>query len=303
MTVFVLMATCNGARWLPEQIQSVRAQSEADWHLLVSDDGSTDGSRELVQRFCEQDSRITLLQKRDGQPGAVGNFEYLLQQARTRLRGDSDCLALCDQDDIWLPDKLGQQCEQLAERLGVCSDALLVDENNNTHGVSLLRQLSATDQPTLESQLAQNSVIGCTLMLHPRVLELALPFPAETMNHDWWLGLCVLALGDLHLDLQPRVRYRQHASNSVGAYRPWQQLWSLPALIMRQRLVLRSQREAAATLLNRLERKDMESPAVLSDYLRQMSEYGSRLRALSSGRFAAPHLPLRALRLAAAISL
>jgi hypothetical protein len=166
----------------------------------------------------------------------------------------------------------------------------------------LLRQLSATDQPTLETQLAQNSVIGCTLALHPRVLELALPFPAETMNHDWWLGLCVLALGDLHLDLRPTVRYRQHAGNSVGAYRPGQQLWRLPALITRQRRVLGSQREAVATLIERLEKMAVEPPAVLVDYLRQMSAYGSRLPALSSGRFAAPHLPLRALRVAAAIA-
>jgi hypothetical protein len=166
----------------------------------------------------------------------------------------------------------------------------------------LLQQLRAEERPTLGSLLAQNSVIGCTLALRPTVLDIALPFPRELCNHDWWLGLCVLAQGVLYVNREPLVRYRQHASNTVGAYRPLRQLPRLRALLERQRRVLRGQLLAVEALEKRLLARGLEPPAVLERYHRMLSGRYSSIRGLAFGPFAAPLLPLRALRTVAALT-
>ena len=108
--VTVLMAVRNGAQTLPAQLDSLAAQSHANWRLIASDDGSTDGSRAILQRFAQ--GRVTLGQvavvEGPGQ-GFVANFLSLLARP-----GVSGPVALSDQDDIWFPDKLQRALARLA---------------------------------------------------------------------------------------------------------------------------------------------------------------------------------------------
>ena len=108
--ITVLMATRNGARFLGEQLDSLERQSFADWRLMVSDDGSDDGTWAMLETFLGRIGADRASLFRGPEMGATANFLSLI--ART---GPQDgCVAFCDQDDIWLPDKLARAAEALA---------------------------------------------------------------------------------------------------------------------------------------------------------------------------------------------
>lgn len=301
MTAIVCMATYNGARWLREQIASVVAQTDKDWQLLVSDDGSTDGTLEIIRESQRRDPRIRLLESRGDARGVVGNFEYLLAYA-ANLR--ADFIALSDQDDVWRADKLALQRQQISTAYACCSDLLLINAVGQSRGERLLSQLSATTEPTVRSLLAQNSVVGCTLAMQPQVLEIALPFPQGLENHDWWLALCALSLGCLYCDEQALVSYRQHDANIVGAYQPLRQLFKAPQLLARQRRALAVQYRAVGILQTRLVERGFDKRVEFDDYRGRLgaASFKDRAIAMAFGEFAAPHAPLRMLRVAAVLN-
>ena len=302
MSAVICMATCNGSRWLPMQLESLLAQTDSDWQLLISDDRSTDGTDRLLQDFERRDSRIQVLPPRSGLPGAAANFEYLLQEVQ-RCEPNAACILLCDQDDFWEADKLALQRQALRSGHGCYTDLALMDSRGAEIAPSFLRQLRAPRRPAVSDLLAQNTVVGCSLALRPSVLELALPFPAGLMNHDWWLALCARTRGELLCLDRPLVRYRQHAGNVIGAFRPARQLFRLPALVERQHAVLCGQLVAVAVLVERLEMRGEEVPAALKNYLARVGSEKAlaRLAALAGSEFAAPQLPLRSLRAFAAL--
>ncbi|MFT4768051.1 MAG: glycosyltransferase involved in cell wall biosynthesis [Glaciecola sp.] len=300
MSVIICMATYNGDRWLQEQIDSVIAQSYEGWQLLISDDGSSDATLEIIHDNVRRDSRMRFLDQRKGGRGAVGNFEYLLSEA---ARVSAEWVALCDQDDVWHPEKLSLQRQQLQNFRACCSDLMLTNAKGEATEVRFLQQLDSPLQPSVSSLLAHNSVVGCTLAVTAEVLDLALPFPPGLRNHDWWLALCALCEGPLFCDSQTLVNYRQHDSNVVGAYDPLRQLVHAPELFLRQRGVLSSQLVAVRVLIERLLHRQINPPQVLENYLLQVGSDSlkKRFAALAFGEFAAPHRPLRALRMAAAL--
>lgn len=300
--MLVALATHNGGEWLSFQLQSLLAQEDADWHLLVSDDQSSDGTRDLLQAFSARDSRIELLPPRTGALGACANFEYLLGVVRERDSTGRELVALCDQDDVWRVDKLASNRGALAQHLGCCSELDLMSADGQLTGERLLKQLNGPTRLDTSTLLAQNAAVGCTMAFQSRVLELALPFPPGLLNHDWWLAMCICSLGELQFIPDPLVHYRQHRGNVVGAYRPLRQILRLPTLIARQRSVLRSQRLAVMVLKERLLQLGLETPPDLDSYHHALGAPSlTRVRSLLGGPFAAPHFPLRALRGLAAL--
>lgn len=307
MTVHIAMATFNGAQWLEAQLLSIQRQTDPAWRLLVADDGSDDATVSLIRRFAATDSRITLLEDSNTGLGPSRNFERVLSALRTRGIGTHDAIALCDQDDVWDPQKLALQSDVLERAFACCSELVLTDEAGRDLSKRFLQTGGATRHPTLCSMLAQNSVVGCTLVMRPEVLTLAMPFPRNLLNHDWWLGLCALALGQLECLEQPLVAYRQHAQNAIGAFRPMSFLRRPWVPLHRQQRVLRSQLEAIAVLQTRaLEAQLPLAPAAceaLDAYQRGVGSASAWRRAstLATGPFAAPFYPLRALRCLASL--
>lgn len=304
--MLICLATYNGAQWLPAQLESLIAQDDQSWTLLVSDDGSADATQALLRDYQQREARIELLPPRDGRAGPGANFEYLLGHAwrRSGEQGGDRLIALCDQDDVWRSDKLTLNRQALASSLGCCSDLALTRADGQPTGQRLLRQLAAPRPLSTSALLAQNSAVGCTLALHAQVLELALPFPPLLLNHDWWLALCVSVAGELALIDEPLVNYRQHANNSIGAYRPMQQVFKARSLIARQRRVLVAQQQAVRILGERLKARGQSVPEVLPQYLSALGHSSAtrRARNMLSGRFAAPHRPLRLLRSVVALT-
>jgi glycosyltransferase involved in cell wall biosynthesis len=231
--VDILLATYNGASWLPELLASLRDQSYQAWRLIVGDDGSTDGTLEILAQAAATDpGRIRLLPAAAERLGPRGNF------ARLCAESDAPYAMLCDQDDVWLPEKievtlgrmLAVESRESAERpVLVHTDLCVVDANLATIHESLWRYQRLDPQLTQPRRLVvQNHVTGCSAMMNQALLRLALPIPDEALMHDWWLALVASVHGCISAIDRATVLYRQHGGNNLGAKR-----WSLRLILDR----------------------------------------------------------------------
>jgi len=280
-TVEILLATYNGAAFLEEQLDSLLAQSYRDWRLLIRDDGSTDATPRIVEAFRQRHpDRVKLLRDADRRLGHVGNFSRLLERSR------ASHVALCDQDDVWEPDKLSlslARMRALELRHGsktpllVFTDLVVVDARLSTlfesfWALSGSRPLRGI---RLGRLLQQNVVTGCTAVLNRALVDRAVPIPATAVHHDWWLGLVALTSGQVEPLEHRTVRYRQHGHNAVGSRRrPRARIPLRAALRYLANLSAKKERlmqrfEQAAALLERY-RDDLtpRDRTVLAAYLR-----------------------------------
>lgn len=252
----IALATYNGGRFLAEQLRSLQAQTHLNWILFARDDGSTDNTLRLLQAFADENpGRVILLSDDHGRLGVTGNFNAVLSATRGRY------VALADQDDVWLPEKLASLLTEMASAEAsapsgtpvlVHSDARVVDASLADSAPSLWRYgaLDVVTGARFHRMLLTNVATGCTTLVNRALLDVALPIPQEAAMHDWWLALAASAFGELRALAQPTVLYRQHEHNEAGA-QPYQPISTLlraasrPSGQMRTTL-LRSQRQARA---------------------------------------------------------
>ncbi len=214
----ILMAVYEGAETLDAQLASLCAQNHRNWSLLVSDDSVTDQSKARLTAFsCPQS--VTIL---DGpQAGAAQNFMSLVVRSETYLAADS-WLAFCDQDDVWLPERLAwgrQALQQIAADVPAlyCSRTWVVDHKLDQRRLSVGRPRP----PGFLNALAQNIAAGNTILVNAagtRLLQDVAKTCGPVVMHDWWAYQVISGAGGriLHDD-RPTVLYRQHDANEVGA--------------------------------------------------------------------------------------
>lgn len=223
-TVDILLATYNGARFLPEQLASIEAQTHRGWRLLVRDDGSSDRTSAIVEEFAQRHrGRVRVLRDRRGRLGACGNFAALLEAS------DAPYFMFCDQDDVWLPEKtaaLFSALRTLEERRGaatpilVHSDLIAVDARRRVLDRSYWRRARLIDPAARGHRLRiilRNYVTGCASIGNAALRRAALPIPAEAYMHDWWVAVAAAILGEIAEHEPATILYRQHQSNELGA--------------------------------------------------------------------------------------
>lgn len=221
--IAILLSTFNGERYLHEQLESLLAQTYANWTLYWRDDGSSDGTAAMMQDFSRAagQGRCVHVDDIPGRLRPTASFLALLRAAHPAL-GEADMVAFADQDDVWLPEKLArgaaalQQADRAVPSL-YCARQILVDAGLRRIGVS-----RGIGQPAgFPAALTQNVTTGCTIMLNHRASALiAASQPPSATLHDWWCYLAVTAAGGALLDDdEPVVLYRQHTDNLVGAPR------------------------------------------------------------------------------------
>lgn len=234
--VTILMGLYNGARFLPDQLASFTRQTLTGWDLVVGDDGSTDGSRDILTAFAETqatEDRAVSVVAGPGQGVAV-NFLTLL----ANLPESVEWVALSDQDDVWLPDRL--QLGQSALSRGPVEEPALfgsatwvVNEDLSAprHSPQFLRP------PSFSNALVQSIAGGNTMLLNPVAARLARSAAQEALTaggpvtHDWWLYQLIAGVGGRVIrEERPTLLYRQHGENLFGANRGWR----ASALRMRQ---------------------------------------------------------------------
>ena len=227
-SVSIALCTHNGMPFLGEQIGSILAQSELPSELVLSDDASTDGTvarvTELVEQFNADHAavavRLVVLENRVPL-GVTKNFEQAIAACTGEL------IALCDQDDIWAPDRIALATAQFAARpdlLLLHGNARLVDAAGVPIGYSLFQGIELTSAELAEIRagdefttlMRRNVVTGATTMFRRSLLEHAAPFPAPWV-HDEWLAVLASILGATDVLNQPLIDYRQHGTNQIGA--------------------------------------------------------------------------------------
>jgi glycosyltransferase involved in cell wall biosynthesis len=221
----ILLATFHGAAFLPAQLDSLLAQTFQDFRIVVRDDGSTDGTLAVLERYAgAHPGRIEILPPDGKRLGASGSFARLLAESRAPY------LMFCDQDDVWLPDKVAVTLSAMrdVERVHgtqtpilVNTDLKVVDEQLRVIDESLwhYQRIHPERLKQLSRVLVQNFATGCTVMINRALADLASPIPAQAMMHDWWLALVATRFGQTAPLRTPTVLYRQHGRNDIGARR------------------------------------------------------------------------------------
>jgi glycosyltransferase involved in cell wall biosynthesis len=219
----IALCTFNGERYLPQQLASILAQSPLPQELVVSDDGSSDGSVDIVIRALEG-SPVSLVLLRNATPlGVSANFEQAIRAT------SGDLVALCDQDDVWHPERLAAMVAAFEsdDALELAfSDATLVDAAGAPFGDGLFHALSVSDSErsaivggdAFGALLRRNIVTGATVMFRRRLLARALPIGAEWV-HDEWLAIIAAATSRPLLVDEQLIDYRQHGDNQIGVRR------------------------------------------------------------------------------------
>ncbi len=217
MRISVAMATCNGAVYLPEQLRSITGQSRLPDEMIVSDDGSDDRTLEVLRSFASSSVFPVTILRNDERVGPGGNF------ARAIERCQGDWIALSDQDDVWLPNKLEVLVSYADDLAGlVFCDALLCEDSGRVTGKTQWGRLGfgrrarkrfAADP--FAALLRFNVVTGMSMMFRSSLRGLVLPIP-ELWVHDEWIALLASAVSEVRTIDRPLAHYRQHTSQQIG---------------------------------------------------------------------------------------
>lgn len=223
----ILLATYNGQQYLREQLDSILSQSYSNFRLLISDDLSTDNTREILAEYVEKDKRIIVFNQ-ERNLGVVKNFEFLLKKVESRY------YMFSDQDDIWKENKIEKSLKTLEETNSelVYTDLEVVDENLNVTYESYWKLKGIYNKikkyNNFESLYLNNFVTGCTMLSKKELIKEVLPLPntSKFVLHDYWIPLILSQKCKITYIEEPLIKYRQHKNNKVGSKKKTDELKS-----------------------------------------------------------------------------
>lgn len=223
MRADILLATYNGARFLEAQLASIIGQTHTDWKLYARDDGSTDGTRDLLQKFEQaHPGKITVVRDDLGGLGATGNFSRLM------AFGDAPYIFFSDQDDAWEPDKLAVMLAAIRKSepspevpVLVFSDLAVINDAGEEVAPSLwARENVDPSRTALNQLLVQNIPYGCASVVNRALLELARPVDGRALLHDHWMALLAAASGVIAPYRGAPIKHRIHDANASRSNSP-----------------------------------------------------------------------------------
>ena len=231
--ISVCMATYNGAEYIQEQLQSILSQIGLEDEIVISDDGSTDATLEVIKSISSPCIRIV---QGPRMKSPSKNFENALAHAK------GDIIFLCDQDDVWQPNKVAVMLQALKTAACVVSDCRVVDAQLNVMDPSFY-QVVRKHEGRWYNLLVRNCYLGCCMAMRREVLDKALPFPKTIPMHDIWLGNVAAFYYSLRFIPDNLMAYRRHGKNASTTSDP-------SASSLRQKLAYRYQ--IVAGLLSRI---------------------------------------------------
>lgn len=215
--ISVCIATYNGERYLKEQLDSILAQISDEDEVIVSDDGSSDRTLDIVRAYRKPNIRICV---NEGNHGYTPNFENALKNAK------GDYIFLSDQDDVWKQNKVAVCMEILRTYDFVVSDAEMVDGDGKLLYGSFFKERGT--RHGLLSNIIMFGYLGCCLCFRRELLQFALPFPADhkLCTHDNWLTLTAFSFMKVKVTDEKLISYRRYGSNaSTGGLKDTTGLW------------------------------------------------------------------------------
>lgn len=222
-SIYILLATYNGEKYLKEQLDSLFNQTYQNWTLWIHDDNSEDNTVNIIKKYMNiHPNRIVFLDDEISTGGAKENFTYLLNH----IDNNFNYVMFCDQDDVWLDNRIELFCKKMISSeynfhdkpIVIFSDLIVVNENLNIISDSMAKsqKLNPVISQTPHSLKCQNVITGCAMMMNKKALRCSLPIPKSALMHDWWIGLVVSKLGKNIFLNQTTILYRQHSNNQVG---------------------------------------------------------------------------------------
>lgn len=209
--ISVALCTYNGERYLREQLESLLAQTYSNMEIVAVDDGSTDGTVELLREYARRDPRIRVFVN-SCNLGFVRNFEHAISLCNGSL------IAPCDQDDIWLHHKLRMLANYIGGHSMAFCDSELIDAQGRGLGVNMSRFWAMQDLNDPAALVLSNCVSGHAMLFRRELVDGQPPLPIDIF-HDWWLAIRAAARNGVAYCPQPLVRYRQHGKNVTDILR------------------------------------------------------------------------------------
>ena len=217
----VILPTYNGVLYLEDQLASIFGQRLCPDQVLIRDDGSSDGTQELIQKLSNRYGEWLKVLPGGENLGCTANVNKLLESTTAQY------IALADQDDVWLPNKLEvalkaiRSIENYKKEIIpslVHTDLHLTDAWLKPYGCTYIQQQLINPKANRPSDIAlTNIATGCTILFNRNLLSIALPIPKEALVHDWWLALVASAHGRIQFIPESSILYRQHPQNTIGA--------------------------------------------------------------------------------------
>lgn len=282
----VALCTYNGARFVEAQIASLLSQTILPAQIVITDDASSDGTLEIARAALAAAGIDCILEANPSTLGYTKNFERAISLCTQPI------VFLCDQDDVWLQDKIETLLPSLLNEHAalVFSDAVVVDAALRPHGTLFqLRgigedELAAVGAGALRPFFRTRYVTGATAAVKTDFARRCMPFPAAGWSHDEWLALWAAVAGRLVPVLRQTILYRQHGHNQFGA--SWSALQQMQNGWKRWRQSLHRThtiplREKARALREALAGGLAQTLAVPSENVKLLSDYADRLEARS----------------------
>ncbi len=209
--VSIAMCTFNGAKYLAEQLNTLVNQSYKPIEIIVVDDCSTDETLSILTKYAKTYPHFNIHQNKTNL-GFTGNFERAVNLCKGQL------IALCDQDDLWHPQKIELQVKGIEENMFIYHDSEFIHEDGKSMNLKIsdLMNLYRGGDPT--TFLFFNCVSGHSILMKKELLNSALPLKKEYF-HDWWLAYVATNIGTIDYIPQCLVKYRQHDKNETDILR------------------------------------------------------------------------------------
>lgn len=221
-TVAIVMATYNGERYIGEQIDSILSSTYQNFELFIYDDGSKDNTISILKDYEYRNPEKIHVFLNERNLGVNTNFLQAFSWTT------SDYIMLCDQDDVWKPNKIGITLKRMRHMeaqtgkqipLAVFTDASIVDKNLNELYSSFFASNHLNPKKTdIAHLLMENKLIGCTVMVNASLRNVlnSNRLPQKAKLHDWWIALIAASFGKIGYVNECTLFYRQHENNVVG---------------------------------------------------------------------------------------
>lgn len=218
-TICIFMATYNGAQYIRQQLESFESQTIRDWELVISDDGSTDETLQIIQNFKEKHPLHSISILNGPKKGFASNFLSMLE----KYNGDALFFAFSDQDDVWENNKIENALKKLKtipsnKPALYCGRTEYINQSGNRYTPAQYSR-RFNHKPSFENSLVQCLAGGNTMVFNRRALELVISTQLNNKvpSHDWWIYQLISGCGGVvFYDPQPTVLYRQHNTNLIG---------------------------------------------------------------------------------------
>lgn len=209
--ISVCIAMHNGGDFIIEELNSILPQLSGSDEVVISDDGSTDGSIERVEEL--NDDRIKIYPYKCEESVTMPRLFVTRNFENALLHAKGDIVFMADQDDIWLPKKVSACLEQLQHYDLVLSELSICDGDGKPTGEKWFNGKFRQKNPF---KIFGMTYQGCAMAFNRKVLNAALPFPPKMLSHDHWIGYIAEMVGKVKYIDEPLMLYRIHDHNVSG---------------------------------------------------------------------------------------